>query len=143
MPHPSKSKAAIPWLNLARDVVCMASHPRPCARLGNSVHNGQDGAQAALVIGPYGPYSSGAMPKTKTYGAEDARTRLPELLERAHRGERSVITKRGKPYAAVVPVDTTATGKPRLPLLSLEGSGIGLWGGNSRETIERMRDEWE
>lgn len=83
------------------------------------------------------------MPKNKTYGAEEARTHLPELLERAHRGERSVITKRGKPYAEVVPVGTPAPGKPRIPLLSLAGSGTGLWGGISRETIERMRDEWE
>ncbi|MCA9532752.1 MAG: type II toxin-antitoxin system prevent-host-death family antitoxin [Myxococcales bacterium] len=82
------------------------------------------------------------MPK-KTYGAEEARTHLPELLERAHRGERSVITKRGKPYAELVPVGAQSAGKPRLPFLSLAGSGSGLWGSDSTETIERLRDEWE
>ena len=82
------------------------------------------------------------MPKPKTYGAEEARTHLPELLERAHRGERSVITKRGKPYAEVAPVASHA-GKPRLAFLSLAGTGAGLWGSSSREAIERMRDEWE
>jgi predicted nucleic acid-binding protein/antitoxin (DNA-binding transcriptional repressor) of toxin-antitoxin stability system len=35
----------------------------------------------------------------KTYGAEEARTLLPDLLERAHHGKANVITKRGKPYA--------------------------------------------
>lgn len=82
------------------------------------------------------------MPK-KTYGSEEARTHLPELLERAQRGERSVITKRGKPYAEVVPVGTNTQGKPRLPFLSLAGTGEGLWGADSQQTVRRLRDEWE
>lgn len=81
------------------------------------------------------------MPKN-TYGAEEARTLLPDLIERAHRGERSVITKRGKPYAEVVPVGSDTRGKPRLPFLSLAGSGRGLWGHDSRKTLKRLRDEW-
>jgi len=80
------------------------------------------------------------MPK-KSYGAEEARTLLPELIERAQRGERSVITKRGKPYAEVVPVGST-NGKPRLSILSLAGTGQGLWGPDSRKTVKRLRDEW-
>ena len=79
----------------------------------------------------------------KSYGAEEARTLLPELMERAHRGERSVITKRGKPYAEVVPVGSIATGKPRLAFLSLAGTGRGLWGRASRKTLKRLRDEWQ
>ena len=81
------------------------------------------------------------MPK-KSYGAEEARTLLPELIERAHRGERSVITKRGKPYAEVVPVGSSTNGKPRLSFLSLAGTGHGLWGRNSRKTLKHLRDEW-
>ena len=81
--------------------------------------------------------------RKKTYGSEEARAHLPELLERAHRGERSVITKRGKPYAEVVPVGSSDEGKPKLTFLSLAGTGEGLWGGDSRETIRRSRDEWE
>ncbi|HTA88788.1 MAG TPA: type II toxin-antitoxin system prevent-host-death family antitoxin [Polyangiaceae bacterium] len=79
----------------------------------------------------------------KRYGAEEARTLLPELIERAHRGERSVITKRGKPYAEVVPVGSHVTGKPRLSFLSLAGTGSGLWGHDSRKTLKRLRDEWQ
>jgi antitoxin (DNA-binding transcriptional repressor) of toxin-antitoxin stability system len=82
-----------------------------------------------------------SMPK-KSYGAEQARTLLPELIERAHRGEHSVITKRGKPYAEVGPVGSSTKGKPRLSFLSLAGTGQGLWGHDSRKTLKRLRDEW-
>jgi prevent-host-death family protein len=79
----------------------------------------------------------------KTYGAEEARTLLPELLERAHHGKASVITKRGKPYAKIVAVDAVTTGKPRLALLALAGTGRGLWGRDSRATVKKLRGEWE
>jgi prevent-host-death family protein len=79
----------------------------------------------------------------KSYGAEEARTLLPDLLERAHRGEGSVITKRGKPYAEVVPVGTMTNARPRLAFLSLAGSGRGLWGRASRKTLKALRDEWQ
>jgi prevent-host-death family protein len=78
----------------------------------------------------------------KSYGAEEARTKLPELLERAHRGQATVITKHGRPYAALVPAAKTLGLKPRLKLLALAGSGKGLWGRTSAKTIDRMRDEW-
>jgi prevent-host-death family protein len=38
-----------------------------------------------------------------TVGAYEAKTHLPELLERVAKGERVVITKRGKPVAMLVP----------------------------------------
>jgi len=80
--------------------------------------------------------------KKRTYGAEEARAHLPELLERAHRGDVTVITKHGRPFAKVVPVDERQGEKAKLPLLSLAGSGRGLWGRNSRRTLKRLRDEW-
>jgi prevent-host-death family protein len=76
----------------------------------------------------------------RTFGAEEARTLLPELLERAHRGEGSLITRRGKPYAEVVPVGSVRS--PKIALLSLAGSGRGLWGRDARRTLKRLRDEW-
>ncbi|MEO8903373.1 MAG: type II toxin-antitoxin system prevent-host-death family antitoxin [Polyangiaceae bacterium] len=94
-----------------------------------------------LAAEVYGPYTS-EMPK-KSYGAEEARTLLPQLIERAHRGERSVITKRGKPYAEVVPVGSNTIGKPKLSFLSLAGTGRSLWGNDSRKTLKRLRDEWQ
>lgn len=76
----------------------------------------------------------------RTYGAEEARTLLPELLERAHGGVSSLITRRGKPYAEVVPVGSVRT--PKIALLSLAGTGHGLWGRDSRRTLKHLRDEW-
>ena len=76
----------------------------------------------------------------RTYGAEIARTLLPELLERAHQGLSSLITKRGKPYAALVPVGQMR--RTRQAVLALRGSGRGLWGKDSARTIRDLRDEW-
>ena len=44
-----------------------------------------------------------------TIGSYEAKTHLPELLERAAKGERIVITKRGKPVAMLVPVEESRT----------------------------------
>jgi prevent-host-death family protein len=83
------------------------------------------------------------MPK-KTYGAEEARAKLPELLERAHRGLPTIITKRGEPYAALVPVKDVRTRSTRSSTLTdLRGSGRGLWGSDAATQIDRLRDEWE
>lgn len=82
------------------------------------------------------------MGKKKTYGAEEARTLLPELLERAHHGSASVITKRGKPYAAIVPVAQMRSSRSRTSILALSGSGAGLWGRDAAKTIDELRDEW-
>ncbi|MEK6606763.1 MAG: type II toxin-antitoxin system prevent-host-death family antitoxin [Myxococcota bacterium] len=81
------------------------------------------------------------MPR-RTYGAEQARQRLPELLERAHHGSPTVITKRGRPYAALVPLDRGLVRTRRSSLLALRGSGAGLWGRDAARTVSRMRDEW-
>jgi prevent-host-death family protein len=80
--------------------------------------------------------------RKKTYGAEEARAKLPELLERAHRGEPTVITKRGQPYAALVPV---VDEKPRRgsTLVSLRGTGRGLWGASAAKLVDELREEWE
>lgn len=74
------------------------------------------------------------------YGVQSARERLPELLDRAHRGERVLITKHGKPYAALVePAVATRKGGA---FARLRGSGKGLWGRNSARWLEKLRREW-
>jgi prevent-host-death family protein len=79
----------------------------------------------------------------KTYGAEEARAKLPELLERAHRGLPTVITKRGQPYAALVPPgDARARGKAST-LMALRGTGRGLWDADVVDAVAQLRDEWE
>jgi prevent-host-death family protein len=74
-------------------------------------------------------------------GVEEARVRLAELLDGANRGTATVITKRGRPYAALVPLER-AQGRRRSAVLSLKGTGRGLWGEDSRRTIGALRDEW-
>jgi prevent-host-death family protein len=80
-------------------------------------------------------------------GAEEARSTLPALLDLAERGQSTVISRHGRPVAAIVPIDLyEATERSRRlgqrSLLSLSGSGAGLWGEDSRRTIGAMRDEW-
>lgn len=77
----------------------------------------------------------------KQIGSEQARRRLPELLEKAHRGEPTLITKREKPYAALVPVSEVR--KHGLEFLALRGTGKDVWTLEPTEEIRRLRDEWE
>ena len=79
----------------------------------------------------------------KTCGVESARSHLSDLLEQAHRGVPTVITRHGKPYAAVVSVEAVTSGRRGVSVLALKGSGLGLWGDDAARTVADMRDEWE
>jgi antitoxin (DNA-binding transcriptional repressor) of toxin-antitoxin stability system/predicted nucleic acid-binding protein len=73
-----------------------------------------------------------------TLGVEEARRRLPELLERAAAGERFVIQRHRTPMAALVPLAGRAPTDPRRrqqqvqSLMALQGSGRGCWDPNQR-----------
>jgi len=82
------------------------------------------------------------MSKTRRKGAEQARNQLPQLLEAAERGQPTIITKRGRPVAALMPIDSLGTGARQQPLTPLAGSGRGLWGKSSTRAIGKLRDEW-
>ncbi len=75
-------------------------------------------------------------------GAEAARKRLPELIDRASAGEISIISKRGIPQAAIVPLDQCRSSEAG-GLITLKGSGRSLWGDNAATTIDQMREDWE
>jgi prevent-host-death family protein len=75
-------------------------------------------------------------------GAEEARNRLPELLDAAEKGESTIITRRGRPVAVLAPVAGSGAAIRQQPLTHLQGSGRGLWGKDSTRTIRRLRDEW-
>ena len=80
------------------------------------------------------------MAKPRHKGAEEARNQLPSLLEDAERGRTTIITRRGRSVAALVPIDALL-GRPRQKgLLDLIGSGKGMWAGSGR--LRRLRDEW-
>lgn len=82
------------------------------------------------------------MSRRRYTGVEETRQRLPSLLDDAHRGRPVVITKHGRPYAALVPLEALPESDPRPSLLALRGSGPGLWGDEATAWVERMRDEW-
>lgn len=82
------------------------------------------------------------MSKTQRKGAEEARNQLPDLLEAAQEGRSTIITRHGRPVAALVPIDAYGTTVRQQPLLPLTGSGRGLWGKDSARTLRKLRDEW-
>jgi prevent-host-death family protein len=82
------------------------------------------------------------MTKATRRGAEEARNQLPDLLEAAENGHSTIITKHGRPVAAIVPLDAYDVGGRQQPLVPMEGSGRGLWGEDSGRTLRDLRDEW-
>lgn len=82
------------------------------------------------------------MSKEQRKGAEEARNQLPDLLAAAEQGRSTIITRHGRPVAALVPIDAYRPSGRQQSLLPLSGSGRGLWGKNSTRTIDRLRDEW-
>jgi prevent-host-death family protein len=80
--------------------------------------------------------------KVSQKGSEEARNELPRLLEDAEGGRTTIITRRGKPVAALVPLETYQGSGRQQSLLALEGSGRGLWGRNSTRTLDKLRAEW-
>lgn len=79
--------------------------------------------------------------RVSTKGVEDARRSFPALLDAAAQGATTIITRRGVAVAAIVPASAAATVRP-ISLMSLAGTGKGLWGADSAKTVARMRDEW-
>lgn len=75
-------------------------------------------------------------------GVEDARNELPELLNEAERGRSTLITRRGRPVAELVPIGRGPRSGRQLSLLGLSGSGRGLWSTRSGDSIGTLRDEW-
>jgi antitoxin (DNA-binding transcriptional repressor) of toxin-antitoxin stability system len=81
------------------------------------------------------------------YGLEQARIQLPSIAANAYAGVCSIITKHGKPYAAIVPVQALqkpATDTEVAPgILALQGTGRGLWGADVGHTVAELRAEWD
>jgi prevent-host-death family protein len=76
-------------------------------------------------------------------GAEEARNQLPDLLEAAASGRSTIITKHGRPIAALVPIEAYGAAVRQQPLTPVAGSGRGLWGKSSSRTLAKLRDEWD
>ena len=92
------------------------------------------------VYGMYGLARTGMDSKVQTAGVEEARTKLPQILRAAnHEDAITIVTKRGKPYAAVVPVWQALREAPGI--LALRGSAKGCFG-DAGAFVRAMRDEW-
>lgn len=79
----------------------------------------------------------------RVLGSQAARAKFSELVELAHHGSPTVILKHGRPYAALVPISKMVASPGRISVLSLSGTGVGLWGDRSSRSIACVRDEWE
>jgi prevent-host-death family protein len=75
-------------------------------------------------------------------GAEEARNQLPDLLEAAEQGRSTIITRHGRPVAALIPIEAYDAAARQQPLLPVGGSGRGSWGKDSTRTLRKQRDEW-
>jgi prevent-host-death family protein len=75
-------------------------------------------------------------------GVEEARNQLPRLLDDAGRGQATVITRRGRSVAALVPLEAFGTYGGQHSLLPLAGSGRNLWSRHSTRKLRRLREEW-
>ena len=79
----------------------------------------------------------------RTIGLEQGRSTLPQLASLAHAGEPSLLTRHGKPYAAIVSPDMLNKARPRARFLVLRGSGKGLWSQSPATEVAALRDEWD
>lgn len=78
--------------------------------------------------------------KVQTARVNEARAKLSEILRAANNeGAITIVTKRGKPYAAVVPVWQAWCEAPKFS--SLRGSANGCFG-SARAFVRTMRDQW-
>ena len=78
---------------------------------------------------------------TSTKGVEEARRAFPAILDAAAQGSTTIITRRGVAVAAVVPPGVAGRVRP-ISILSLAGSGKGLWGREPAKAVARLRGEW-
>ena len=82
--------------------------------------------------------------RTATHiGIEQARSQLPRLVSQAQAGTSAVITRHGRPCAALVPLERLQAHARRGGLLSLRGTGAGLWGPDAARTVTELRREWD
>lgn len=76
-----------------------------------------------------------------TVGSFEAKTHLPQLLERVGRGEKILITRHGKPAAMLVPAPDEETGDVREVLREMKAlrKGNVLGKGSIRDLINEGR----
>jgi hypothetical protein len=76
-------------------------------------------------------------------GLDEGRSTLPRLAALAHAGQASLLTRHGKPFAAIVAPEVLLASRPRPGFLALRGSGRGLWGPSAAAAVADLRNEWD
>ena len=74
--------------------------------------------------------------------AEEVRYQFSDLLAAAEKGRSTIITKYGRPVAALIPIEAYRASLRQQPLTPVAGSGRGLWGKNSTRAHRNLREEW-
>ena len=73
-------------------------------------------------------------------GAYEAKTHLPQLLERVVKGEHIIITKHGVPVAEITPVRAVSLSERLRAIEQLQAFRVGKYaGGSLRAMIEEGR----
>ncbi len=62
-----------------------------------------------------------------TLGVAQAKSRFSELIDRVGRGERFVVSRRGKPAVALVPPDQATPARPRPTGLAAAAGALADW----------------
>lgn len=83
------------------------------------------------------------MASKRTRGVQEARQELPALVEAAHQGSGTIITKHGKPYAAIVPLNQATDKNRGVTAVQLRGTGKKIWKRDAAAEVSRLRDEWQ
>jgi prevent-host-death family protein len=79
------------------------------------------------------------------YSVADAKNRLPELIDRALKGEDVVITRHGQPVAALNPIESAARRITEADLDWLAEHRVGRrrTAKSAGTLLSELRDEWE
>ena len=99
---------------------------RRCNTLASFVVEGGKSARSAFDFAPSAPYGT-RMPKLRKKGAAEVRNQLSRLLAEAAKGHATIITRRGRPIAALVPLENIGRSLQQA-LTPLAGSGTGYVG---------------
>lgn len=83
------------------------------------------------------------MAQIREKGVEEARKQFAALLETASRGEATVITRHGSPYAAIIPASGLNRQTAGITLQQLRGSGKKLWRQDAAKWTSKLRKEWD
>ncbi len=80
---------------------------------------------------------------TRMIGLEKGRKQLSQLAALAYAGQGSLLTRYGRPYAAIVAPEVLLGSRRKPAFLALRGTGRGLWEKASGRHVGGLRREWD